>query len=119
MTRDYYPVLRRATSALVPNTDEARRAVYDRARHAITHSGLSPAEIENEHAALQAAIERLESETQQATGRRRRQSPMPPVAREGTPAKAARTPGSARKAISWRMIAALATPVLLIGVALY
>jgi hypothetical protein len=32
---DYFPVLDRAVAALNPNTKEARRALYDRARRAL------------------------------------------------------------------------------------
>src|SRR5215470_17406012 len=66
MTRDYYSVLRRATSALGPSTEEARRAVYDRARVAIMDAGLPPEQTNAERAALEAAIERIEAETEQA-----------------------------------------------------
>jgi lipoprotein-anchoring transpeptidase ErfK/SrfK len=66
VTRDYYSVLKRATSALDPNTERARRAVYDRARHAIIDADLPSAEIKDEQSALEAAIERIEAETQQA-----------------------------------------------------
>ena len=37
---DYYPVISRAVAGLDPNTGEARRKVYERARAAIT-SGMS------------------------------------------------------------------------------
>jgi len=66
MTKDYYLVLLRATSALAPSTEEARRAVYDRARLAIMDAGLAPEQTSAERAALEAAIERIEAEVEEA-----------------------------------------------------
>jgi lipoprotein-anchoring transpeptidase ErfK/SrfK len=66
MARDYYLVLVRATAALDPNTAEARRAVYDRARLAIMDAGLPAAETSAERVALEAAISRIETEVKQA-----------------------------------------------------
>ena len=66
MTKDYYPVLRRATSALAPNTEQARQAVYDRARLAIMDAGLPAEQTRSERAALEAAIERIEADADQA-----------------------------------------------------
>src|SRR5262245_12991895 len=66
MARDYYSVLRRATSALAPSTEEARRAVYDRARLAIMDAGLPPEQTSAERVAMEAAIERIEAEAEQA-----------------------------------------------------
>ena len=65
---DYYPVIARAVSRLPSKTDEARHAIYERARTALqknlrTHDPpLSPAELATEHSALEAAISRVETE---------------------------------------------------------
>lgn len=65
---DYRPLLARAIEALDPNTGEARRAVYDRARTALVNQlrGLNPplaeADITRERLALEDAIRRVESE---------------------------------------------------------
>jgi lipoprotein-anchoring transpeptidase ErfK/SrfK len=66
MARDYYSVLVRATSALDPSTEEARRAIYDRARLAIMDSGLPAAETTSERSALEDAIARIETQVTQA-----------------------------------------------------
>lgn len=65
---DYYPLLARAVAAL-PNTGrEARTAIYDRARAALTAQlrGLDPPasedDLQAELGALDAAVERLETE---------------------------------------------------------
>jgi lipoprotein-anchoring transpeptidase ErfK/SrfK len=80
MARDYYAVLIRATAALDPNTGEARRAIYDRARVAIMDAQLPPAEIRDERTALEAAIERIEIELRPAA-----QRPAPPRHGQGGP----------------------------------
>jgi hypothetical protein len=65
---DYYPLLTRALAGLDPNTDEARQAVYDRARQALLKQlrGVSPplaeAEVTRERLALEDAIKRADSE---------------------------------------------------------
>ena len=65
---DYYPVIARAVSRLPSKTDEARHAIYERARTALqenlrTHDPpLSPAELATEQFALEAAISRVETE---------------------------------------------------------
>lgn len=65
---DYRPLLARAIEALDPNTGEARRAVYDRARTALVNQlrGLNPplaeADITRERLSLEDAIRRVESE---------------------------------------------------------
>src|SRR3954470_17811443 len=66
MARDYYSVLVRATSALDPSTEEARRAIYDRARLTIMDSGLPATETTSERSALEDAIRRIETEVTQA-----------------------------------------------------
>ena len=65
---DYYPIIARAVSRLPSKTDEARHAIYERARTALQENlrtydaPLSPAELETEHYALEAAISRVETE---------------------------------------------------------
>ena len=119
MPRDYDTVVRRAIAALEFNTAESRGAVYDRARHVVMQSALPAAEIRNEQAALEAAIARIETEMQPATGWRDRRSPLPAAARQGPPDRAAQAPPGGRT-VSWRVIAAIAAPILLLAiVALY
>jgi hypothetical protein len=68
---DYYPLLTRALAGLDPNTDEARQAVYNRARQALLKQlrGVSPplaeAEITRERLALEDAIKRVDGEVGQ------------------------------------------------------
>jgi hypothetical protein len=63
---DYYPLLARALDALPDRTPALRKAVYDRARHALISQlrslepPLSEDDIDLERRALDAAIERLE-----------------------------------------------------------
>lgn len=65
---DYYSVIVSAVSHLPSETDEARHAMYERARTAVqerlrTHDPpLSPAELATERFALEAAISRVETE---------------------------------------------------------
>src|SRR5215831_11184551 len=94
MARDYYSVLVRATSALDPNTKEARRAIYDRARVAIMDAELPPSEMRDERTALEAAIDRIEMELR-PTGQR----PAPPRHSQGRPPTARGRParGEARR----------------------
>jgi hypothetical protein len=90
---DYYPVLTRAISGLEPNTAEARRAVYERARQAIVKQlrsydpPLTESEITKERLGLEEAVRRIESETRAAASAVRPPpeapavlSPMPPPA---------------------------------------
>src|SRR5262249_44484544 len=119
MPRDYDPVLRRAIASLDFNTAESRGAVYERARYAVMQSGLPAAEIRNEQAALEAAITHIEDEMQRPIVGRDRRSPMPPAARQGQPSRAAPAPPPAGKTVPWRVIAALAAPILLVAIALY
>ena len=64
---DYYPLIARAVEGLSQQSPEARRAVYERARRALTtqlrslNPPLSEAEIEHESVALEGAIQRLEA----------------------------------------------------------
>ena len=65
---DYYPVIARAVSRLPSKTDEARHAIYERARTALQENlrahdpSLSPAELATEQFALDEAISRVETE---------------------------------------------------------
>jgi hypothetical protein len=65
---DYRPLLSRAIDALDPNTGEARRAVYDRARTALVNQlrGMNPplaeADITRERLALEEAIRKIEAD---------------------------------------------------------
>lgn len=64
---DYYPLIARAVEGLSQQSSEARRAVYERARRALTtqlrslNPPLSEAEIDHETVALEGAIQRLEA----------------------------------------------------------
>jgi lipoprotein-anchoring transpeptidase ErfK/SrfK len=69
MPRDYHSVLVRAVADLDSDAVEARRALYDRARLAIMDAGLGASETSSERAALEAAIDRIETETRQADTR--------------------------------------------------
>jgi lipoprotein-anchoring transpeptidase ErfK/SrfK len=121
MAKDYYSVLARVTSALDPNTVDARRAIYDRARLAVMDAGLSAAETSEERAALEEAITRIETEAAR---------PRPPPASlrrqaEGSPADPAATaatqgqqPGSAKATFSWPTMLALGTAAVLIVAAI-
>jgi hypothetical protein len=65
---DYRPLLSRAITGLDPNTGEARRAIYDRARTALINQlrGINPplseADITRERLALEDAIRKVEAE---------------------------------------------------------
>ena len=65
---DYYSVIARAVSRLPSKTDEARHAIYERARTALQENlrtydpPLSPADLATEQFALEAAITRVETE---------------------------------------------------------
>jgi hypothetical protein len=65
---DYYSVIARAVSRLPSKTDEARHAIYERARTAAQKNlrtydpPLSPAELATEQVVLEAAISRVETE---------------------------------------------------------
>jgi len=120
MARDYYSVLARATSTLEPNTAAARHALYDRARLTIMDAGLASSETASERSALEAAIDRIETEMRQAGARSAPlrqaygQRPKPPAfrpqrSRAGVPAlQLARAP-------TFRTIALAAVAILIIG----
>ena len=85
---DYYPLLTRALDALSDRSPAMRRAVYDRARAALTAQlrGLDPpiseADIARERLALEDAVNRVEGEQ-----RRRDAAPAAgaPAGRDGRP----------------------------------
>jgi lipoprotein-anchoring transpeptidase ErfK/SrfK len=97
---DYFSVIKRSVETLNPNTREARRALYERARGALLER-LRAAEprlpapvIEAEQASLEAAISRIEAELSQ------RRSPLtvpPAVARVFTPRTGADTAAPAAR----------------------
>jgi hypothetical protein len=66
---DYYSVIARAVSDLPSNTEEARRAVYERARTAFQERlrtldpPISEPEIAHQQLKLEVAIQRVEMET--------------------------------------------------------
>jgi len=72
---DYYSVIARAVSALPSKTDEARHAIYERARIAVqkslrTHDEpLSPDELATEQVVLEAAISRVEADLHAVQGK--------------------------------------------------
>ena len=65
---DYFPVLNRAVAALNPNTPEARRVLYDRARRALVDGlrssdpTLSDTDLKKQSSALEGAIRQVESQ---------------------------------------------------------
>ena len=63
---DFYSAITRAVSNLPNKTDEARRAIYERARTALQESSrtleISEAELANARFALEAAIRRVEQD---------------------------------------------------------
>jgi hypothetical protein len=63
---DYHSAIARAVSNLPNKTDEARRAIYERARTALQESSrtleISEAELANAQFALEAAIRRVEQD---------------------------------------------------------
>lgn len=78
---DYRPLLSRAIAGLDPNTGEARRAIYDRARTALVNQlrGINPplseGDITRERLALEDAIRKVEGEATAS-----RNAPPPPPA---------------------------------------
>src|SRR6266446_5355772 len=66
---DYYPLISRAVAALEKNNGENRRAIYERARHALLAQlrGVTPAleesEITRERLALEESIRKVEAES--------------------------------------------------------
>lgn len=110
---DYRPLLARAIEALDPNTGEARRAVYDRARTALVNQlrGLNPplaeADITRERLSLEDAIRRVEGEAnvppamapQAPRGDQRPRQPPPPPRQAPPPASAPQPQAPARAGV--------------------
>jgi lipoprotein-anchoring transpeptidase ErfK/SrfK len=97
--KDYYPVLRRAVSAVDPNRRELRHAIYDRARQAMAGAPLSLSEITREQIALEAAIRRVEVEfdrTSRVTPPFRSADPSPDETPYAAPHTATGATGSGR-----------------------
>jgi len=102
MATDYDSVLLRAVSALDPDSETARRALYDRARRellaALRDSDASFAELNAQRSALEAAIQRIDAkisrgdaasprvlESRRTVADAQRSRPMPPAAKESRP----------------------------------
>jgi hypothetical protein len=89
---DYRPLLSRAITVLDPNTGEARRAVYDRARTALVNQlrGMNPplaeADITRERLALEEAIRKIEGEVTTAPPPPRPQPAAPRAPAPSAPA---------------------------------
>ena len=77
---DYYSLIARAVARLASKDDEARRAIYERARSAVQESlraldpPISEAELANVQSALEEAIQRVEQDVaiETAVGRMER-----------------------------------------------
>src|SRR5215510_6016449 len=112
MATDYYSVVARAIAALDPNTAEARRALYARARLTVMDAGQDSSELNRERSALEAAIGRIEAEMRQA---RMRPASAPPSDRlESAGSGASRSPRMALLAL-----AAAAVVIALVGYAVW
>jgi hypothetical protein len=80
---DYYSVIAHAVSRLPSKTDEARHAIYERARTAVQERlrnydpPLSDIALASEHAALDAAISRLEADLSFSDLRRAARATIP------------------------------------------
>ncbi len=107
---DYFPVLNRAVGALNPNTPEARRGLYDRARRALidglraSDPTLSDTDLKTQSVALEGAIRQVELqfevEALRGVGRAGAPSrqPPPPAARKLPPPAPPRVaPAAARR----------------------
>ena len=80
---DYYSLIARAVSRLPDKTDEARRAIYERARTALQESSrtleISEAELANAQFALEAAIRRVEQDVAIETAVHRMEQDLMPT----------------------------------------
>ena len=96
---DYFPVLNRAVGALDPNTSDARRGVYDRARRALidglraSDPTLSETDLRAQSVALERAIRQVESQYEgEAPQGAKPAPPPPPVASRVPPPMPSSTP---------------------------
>src|SRR3954468_8389473 len=87
----YYSILKRVIGSLEPNTADARRAVYNRARQVLVDKLQAdgahdlPSKIAEESSAFEAAIQRIESEMAPSAPRRwtRLHHPVVPLTQKG------------------------------------
>lgn len=92
---DYRPLLSRAIAGLDPNTGEARRAIYDRARTALVNQlrGINPplseGDITRERLALEDAIRKVEAEATASRTAPPAPAPRAPRAETAPPANPA------------------------------
>ena len=89
-TNDYYPLIARAVERLDRSTEEARRAVYERARKAVAELrsnqlALLDAEITEERLALEEAIRKVEAEAAGKSRTETRTEPQSAAPPEGAP----------------------------------
>lgn len=74
---EYYALLTKAVAGLENNTHEARRAIYDKARHALVvqlkaiNPPLTPSEISRQRLELEEAVRKVERESQAAVNSNR------------------------------------------------
>jgi lipoprotein-anchoring transpeptidase ErfK/SrfK len=132
---DYFPVLERAVAALNPNTKEARRVLYDRARRALidglraSDPTLSDTDLRTQSAALEAAIRRVEGDALRRTAQPVAAPPPPPAYQPAELAAAPAPPDAdyqdqpplddERKPLRMILGAAAAVVLLIGGVAAY
>jgi len=89
---DYLPLIARAVEGLEPNTGEARRTLYERARAALvaqlrsTEPALPEAEITKERLALEEAIRKVEADAARKSRVERPAFSPPPRDRTASPA---------------------------------
>jgi hypothetical protein len=86
---DYYPLIARAVEELGKSTEEARQALYERARNAVaqlrSNSALLESDIAKECFALEEAIRTVEAETAGKSRTEKRTKPQSAAPTEGTP----------------------------------
>jgi hypothetical protein len=82
---DYYSIVARAVGALEPNTGDARRRLYERARRALVAEmssaalALDPTDINAARNSLEEAIAEVEAEARRDERSRRAAAPPPPA----------------------------------------
>jgi lipoprotein-anchoring transpeptidase ErfK/SrfK len=116
MATDYYSVLFHAISALDPNTGETRRALYDRARLTVMDAGLGVSETNRERSALEAAIDRIETEMRVAN---MRLASAPPRASPSDRVESAGSHGSRSPRIALLALFGAAVAIALVGYAVW